>query len=63
MRSTRGYLSFAHVYSRKIHFSFTPKFSLIFVLFTMAIFQFYSHSYIISHKKSTAYKGLIGKQK
>ena len=64
MRSTRGYLFFAHVYSRKIHFSFPSKFFLIFCRSYHGNFSNFFHSYIFSkliifNKKSTE----IGKKK
>ena len=64
MRSTRGYLFFAHVYSRKIHFSFPPKFFLIFYRSYHGNFSNFFHSYIFSkliifNKTSTE----IGKKK
>ena len=67
MRSTRGYLFFAHVYSRKIHFSFTPKFFLIFCRGYHDNFPNLFHSYIFSklivfNKKSAAYKQKLAKQ-
>ena len=64
MRSTRGYLFFAHVYFRKIHFSFPPKFFLIFYRSYHGNFSNFFHSYIFSkliifNKTSTE----IGKKK
>ena len=68
MRSTRGYLFFAPVYSRKIRFSFTPKFFLIFCRSYHGNFSNLFHSYIFSkliifNKKSTAYKQKLAKKK
>ena len=48
MRSTRGYPFFAYVYSRKIYFSFTPKFFLIFCRGYHGNFPDLFHSYIFS---------------
>ena len=67
MRSTRGCLFFAHVYSRKIHFSFTLKFFLIFCRGYHDNFPNLFHSYIFSklivfNKKSAAYKQKLAKQ-